>query len=83
MALAATCEEELEAIESAREMTDKFGGFSFEIVFTAKALHVDYHTGEHSIIWQVLQHPWYEENGVKWSRERMLAEVEETIKGFA
>lgn len=75
----ASCEEEIEAIKEA-ERVMKNGGFTFEIVFTAKALSIDPHTYESKIKWQVLQHPWYRNNGIYTSKEEMLKDIEETFK---
>lgn len=76
----ATCEEEAEAIRSAEEVMNKYNsGFTFEIVFTAIALSVDPYTCEHTMKWQVLQHPWHRENGKKVSQEAMLKKIEETF----
>lgn len=76
----ATCEEEAEAIRRAkRVMNRQKGGFAFEIVFTAIALSVDPYTCEHTMKWQVLQHPWHRENGKRVSREVMQKIIEETF----
>lgn len=79
----ASCEEEIEAIRECEErIHDKFfDGFAFSIVYTdyAKTLYLDKQTGktEMGYKWQVMQHPWYEEeDGRKVSKERMLEDIE-------
>ena len=79
----ATCDEERKAIINAKEIMERFGeGFAFEIVYTARSLHVDPYTCEHSLTWQLLQHPWHEDAWTlkKKSREEMIKDIEECIE---
>lgn len=82
----AKCEEERKAIEETRDFIESgvYDGFTFEIVYTAKALSVDPYTCEHSYKWQMLQHPWHEDGwtGEKVSKTEMLKNIQEGLDDF-
>lgn len=77
----ATCEEEAEAIrEAERIMTE---GFTFEIVFTMRAMSYDFRTGKGQMKWQVMQHPWYRSyDGVYDSKETMIRQINELAEEY-
>ena len=77
----ATGEEEANALRRAKETMEKMNdGFTFEIVFTAIATHVDPWTCAHPPTWQVLQHPWYRDQHAYWPKEMMIEEIEKTYQ---
>lgn len=81
----ARCPEEVEAINDARDMIENkriFEGFTFRIVFMAKVPGHNFKTGEWGVCWQMLQHPWYEIDGVRMSKEYMLKDIENMIRSM-
>ena len=83
----ASCKEEIEAIKRTQKLlTNKSwkNGFTFEIVFMTYCLTQKYDlqkgTQEEVMAWTMHQHPWYQKNGKKLSKEEMINEIVKLFK---
>ena len=84
----ASCEEEVEAIRETEkkfaEWTEKgllnLASFPFQIVYLEyrRTLKQNFKTNEMKWVneWQILQHPWYQAEGKKYTKEQMIEIIE-------
>lgn len=83
----ASCEEEIKAIKEVEERikSNKFKGFTFQIVYMSYEKALDYNREtkkqEWVMKWQMMQYPWIRtEDGIYNTKEQMIQKIEAMYK---